>query len=107
MSDTPTSVCLSKTPVAKATPISNTHCFPDGARCTKIGEPKGFLWLFCSATRDRPRCYVKPGEKNRVDTCTPPLEFLMRSRLQTNGAARLEMLESTLEIFKLPTRLFR
>lgn len=67
MSDTPTSVCLSKTPVARATPISNTTLFPQPCSVDENRRYEGISSFSSSrATKhggDREgkvaRCYVK------------------------------------------------
>lgn len=82
MSDTPTSVCLSKTPVARATPISNTTLFP---RPCSVDENRRYEGI-SSSSRVAQRntgeiekgrwlvVMLKPGEKRG----NAPLEFLIR-----------------------------
>lgn len=72
MSDTPTSVSLSKTPAARPAPITNTDA--DGPRAHERGRERvvhirrretrwtNFFGLFYVGARG-PFCYVKLGEK--------------------------------------------
>lgn len=72
MSDTPASVCLSKTPVARATPISNTLFSPPLALDENVGTV-GFHRESTQRGRKESRCYVKSGEK--CGACAALLEF--------------------------------
>lgn len=93
MSDTPTSVSLSKTPAARPAPITTTelrsavamqqtHMHAAHVRATtrvKLCGDDGGRISSDFSTPDRGRCYVKLGEKAATHRARGgPLEFLMR-----------------------------